>query len=109
MIVAVVPAFTPVTLPDVLDATVAFPLLLLHVPPPASVNAVTAPAHTVKLPLIAAAAETTEAVVVYCALHPDPVPSVTVTVYTPVAEVVAPGTVAVAVAVVVIATGPVHA
>ena len=80
MIVAVVPALTPVTLPEVLDATVAFPLLLLHVPPPASVKDVVVPTHMDRLPLIADTALATVALVVYCTLHPDPVPLFTVTV-----------------------------
>ena len=33
--------------------TVALPLLMLHVPPPASVNAVVKPAHTLSVPSIA--------------------------------------------------------
>jgi len=47
-----VPAVTPETIP--VDPTVALALLDDHVPPPASVNAVVLPAHTVAIPAIAA-------------------------------------------------------
>ena len=108
MTIAVVPAVTPVTTPDVLDAIVTFELAVLHVPPPASVNVVVPPVHTFRFPLIALTVDATVALVVYVALHPEPAPSFTATEYTPVAAIVAPGTVAVAAAGVVIDTGPVH-
>jgi hypothetical protein len=37
----------------VVEPTVAFPLLMLHVPPPASDRVVVNPAHTARLPMIA--------------------------------------------------------
>ena len=47
-----VPANSPVTTP--LVPTRTFILVVLHVPPPASVNAVVAPTHSVNVPVIAA-------------------------------------------------------
>ena len=68
MIVAVLVVNTapPVTTP-VVDPMLAMPVtLLLHVPPPPSVNAVVNPAHTVKIPDIATGNElivTTEVII----------------------------------------------
>ena len=59
-----VPRLLPETIP-VLRPTVAIVVLLLvHVPPPASVNADVAPRHTLILPVIAPGDETTFTVVV---------------------------------------------
>ena len=61
MIVAVLVVATapPITIP-VVDPTLAIPVaLLLHVPPPPSVNAVVNPAHKVKVPDIAEGNELT--------------------------------------------------
>ena len=51
--IVAVPADIPVTIPLVKPITAAVVLLLVHVPPPASVNAVVRPTHTLFVPVIA--------------------------------------------------------
>ena len=60
-VMAVVPADTPVTtpVPDPIVATAV--LLLVQVPPPASLSVVVSPAHTFVVPLIAAGSGFTDA------------------------------------------------
>ncbi len=65
----VVPVATPVTTP-VPEPTETLVLLLVHVPPPASVNAVVEPTHTVELPEIATGNGLT--VTTWIVLHPVP-------------------------------------
>ena len=62
------PAVTPVTVPEV--PTVAFELLLLHVPPLPSASAVVEPAQTLAVPVIDAAAALT--VIEVVAVHVPP-------------------------------------
>ena len=61
-VIMAVPAVFPDTMP-VLDPTVALVLLLIHVPPPASVKAVVDPTQTFRLPAILAGAVFTVTVV----------------------------------------------
>ena len=80
-----VPVFTAVTAP-VVEPTVTFALRLLHVPPPASVNAVVAPLQTVSVPVIPEGELVTVIVLVAMAVAGQELALVyvVVTVFTPV-------------------------
>jgi hypothetical protein len=66
-VIVVVPELTPETIPDAPTVATAV-LLLLHVPPPASVSAVVEPTHTLAAPVIALGDELIVTTTV--ALHP---------------------------------------
>ena len=72
-----VPTLLPVTTP-VFNPIVALPLLLVHVPPPASLNVIVEPRHTVLAPKIAVGNGLTVTVVVV--MHPVPMVYVMVAV-----------------------------
>ena len=51
--IVVVPAMRPETMPELVPTVATDILLLIHVPPPASLRAVVRPAHTLVVPVIA--------------------------------------------------------
>jgi hypothetical protein len=92
-VIVAVPANTPVNTPVEVAIVATEVLLLVQVPPPASVNAEVAPVQTVVAPLIAAGDEFTVTVVIYITdeLQPAPEGPDTVSEYVPVAVGVAVG------------------